>query len=105
LPEPELEDGAEDPEVDGAGVEGEDAEGDDGGDAPSPEFFVSRGGASELSIPTGVVSACRALFPVSDPAGTYAPVASHGTDAFAALLCNAAPMVNKPCELPVCSAS
>lgn len=71
----------------------------------APGFLLKRGGASELSIPTGVFSACSSFFPVSEPASTYVPVASHGTAALAALLCSAAPIVNNPCELPVRSAS
>jgi hypothetical protein len=114
-PEPVLEpdDGADEPAEDGAEGDGEDdgveddgaEEGAEAGTVLAPGFLVNRGGASELSIPTGVVSACNAFFLVSDPAGTYAPVASQGTDALAALLCNAAPMVNRPSELPVRSAS
>ena len=69
-------------------------------------FLVKRGGASELSIPTGADSAGRIpFFPVSVPAGTQAPVASHGMGALTALLWRAVFTVKSPRELPVRSAS
>ena len=67
--------------------------------------LVNRGGASLVSIPTGTVSALSSVFGFSAPAGTHAPVPSHGVDTLTALLCSALLTVNSPNELPACSAS
>ncbi len=68
-------------------------------------FLVRRGGASIVSIPTGVDSALGDVLFFSVPAGTHDPVAIQGVGEFTALLCSAALTVNRPWELPVCSTS
>jgi hypothetical protein len=83
------------PCVDGAALGGL---GDDG------LLRTRRGGASVVSMPIGTLSLFF-VFGFSLPAGTQLPVASHGIGTLAALLCSAAPTVNRPSELPVRSTS
>src|SRR5579863_2254200 len=67
--------------------------------------FVSLGGASVFSIPTGATSAFIPVFGASAPPASQAQVAIQGTSALAARLCSALLMVNRPRGLPVFSPS
>jgi hypothetical protein len=63
-------------------------------------FFVSLGGSSLVSIPSGTDCAVCAVLATSDPAGIHFPMPIHRACTLAELLCSALPTVNSPLELP-----